>query len=316
MPEPFLVEYHRIGEDLGSHVLARVLRVDAVGVVPGAGHLGAAQIGGQITAAVRGNHLQSGKTVQGPVENHPREEERGLQRIADDVAQSARSRESPGLNDVVGTVGMHEDRHSKFLRLRPEGVVFLRGNRFAPGVALDGRAAVPQFIDRVVQLLGRHFGKLQRGRAQRDKTVRVGRAPCSEFLVVNADDLAREIGLGRVPPVTVDAERRHIDALRIQCREPLGTEDPVEVGIGHARAFNQRRHLEEIAMVVNVDDRHRAPTNSDFLARLSERLKACAHEHRSSRQPSSRFQKIASIHYSLPGIRNAAARYPVPRPCG
>src|SRR6266480_1892385 len=102
MPQSFLGEYHRINEDLLVGVVARMFLVETHRAWT---HLtrdiGAAEVGGQITAGVSTADFESGKTVEDSVENHAGEKHGRLERIADDVAEIASSFEPALLDDVI-----------------------------------------------------------------------------------------------------------------------------------------------------------------------------------------------------------------------
>ena len=174
--------------------------------------VGAPEIRRQVAAGVRAAELQPRKAIERPVEDHPREENRRLERVADDVAEVAASAQRAVLEDVVGAARVHEDEHAELLGLRPERIELRRRGRLAGDVAGDADAAQPQLLDGFLELLDRQIGMLQRHRRQPDEAIRVGRAPLRELLVLNRDDPARQIAVGAVPPAALMAQRLHVDA--------------------------------------------------------------------------------------------------------
>jgi len=92
-----------------------------------------------------------------------------------------------------------------------------------------------------MELLGRQVGMMQGDRRQRDKSVGVCQHPLREPFVLREHDLGRQRALGRIPPVTVDAERLHVDALLIHDLQAFGA----EVAAAAAR-LGERRVLDDL----------------------------------------------------------------------
>jgi len=82
-------------------------------------------------------------------------------------------------------------------------------------VAADGGAAQPQPLDGILQLLGRQIGMLQRDRRERDKTIRMRHNPLREPFVLDLHDPAREVAIGLIPPVAIDAQRLNVETLLV-----------------------------------------------------------------------------------------------------
>src|SRR5262245_65553954 len=126
------------------------------------------------------NDLQLRKTVERPIENHARQEDRRFQRISDDVAQVAATAESALLKYIFGALGMHENRNSQFLRFCPEKIELRSGRYFAGNMAGDSHAEKPESLDRFLQLLHCKVGVLQRDGGQSDKAIGMRPAPRGE----------------------------------------------------------------------------------------------------------------------------------------
>ena len=94
-----------------------------------------------------------------------------------------------------------------------------------------------------MELLGRQVGMLQGDRRQRDKSVGVCRHPLREPFVLREHDLGRQRALGRIPPVTVDAERLHVDALLIHELQALRSQHVVATATAQPL---QRRSLDDV----------------------------------------------------------------------
>jgi len=74
--------------------------------------------------------------------------------------------------------------------------------------------------DAFLQLLGGEVRVLQRHRREGDEALRVRRAGLGELLVLDLDDLSRDVAVRRVP-IRIDAERLDVDALLVHRAEPL-----------------------------------------------------------------------------------------------
>src|SRR5206468_7978300 len=94
-------------------------------------------------------------------------------------------------------------------------------------VTADRRAAQTKPLDRIVKLFSRQIRMLQRDGRKRDEAIRMRGHPCREPLVLDLDDAAREIAIGGVPPVAVDAERLHVEPLLVHELQARGTQDVV-----------------------------------------------------------------------------------------
>ena len=117
---------------------------------------------GGIPAGVRADDAQPREFVERAVEDQSREEVGRLERVADDVAEIGAAAERALLQDVVGTAGMHDDRHTELRRFRPEGVVLRQRQILSVDVATDRCAAQPEALDAVFELLRRELWMLQR----------------------------------------------------------------------------------------------------------------------------------------------------------
>ena len=91
-------------------------------------------------------------------------------------------------------------------------------------MAADRRAARTEILHGVLELRGREIRKLERDRGQRDEAVGMLLAPGREAVVVDSDDLLRELARLGIPPVEVHAQRLDVDAARVHRGESLGPE--------------------------------------------------------------------------------------------
>ena len=175
------------------------------------------------------------------------------------------------LGGARGGLRVHEQQHAQLLRLRPERIELAVGQLLPFDAAADGGAAQAELSDRLVQLIGREVGMLQRQRRHPDEAIGVLGAPLRDLFVLERDEIARQRAIGRVAPgvdvdrLVVDALRVHVDqALRIAQHDVAG-----EVGLGAAAAsgvsLTRFHHLRHEAVGVNIDrldaaaaDRHLA----------------------------------------------------------
>ena len=236
------------------------LLVGAVRVAPDhARGFGPSEIGRQVAAGVRGADAQAGELVERPVEDQARQEVGRFERIADDVAEIAAPVERALFDDVGRAAGMHEDQRAELGGLGPERIVLREREILAVHVPADRGAAQAEPLDPVLELLGRQIGMLQGDRRHRDEAIGVCRHPLRESLVLRPHDPAREVAIGRVPPVAVDAQRLDVDALLIHDLQTLRAED---VRPGTAAHACQRRALDDVlhgddAVRVHVDHARR-----------------------------------------------------------
>ena len=143
------------------------------------------------------------------------------------LPRSPRPRRAPVLEDIVGAAGMHQHQDAELRGLRPERIVFRQRQVLAVHVAANRGAAQPQPLDAVLQLLSREIGMLQRDRRERDKAIRVGSHPLREPFVLDLHDPAREVTIGGVPPVAIDAERLDVEPLFVHDLQACGAQHAV-----------------------------------------------------------------------------------------
>ena len=86
--------------------------------------------------------------------------------------------------------------------------------------AAEAGAAQAVALDALLELLGGEVRMLQRHARERDEPVGLGRADLGQRLVLDPDQLRRDVPVRRVP-VGIDAERLHVDALRVHRLEAL-----------------------------------------------------------------------------------------------
>ena len=112
---------------------------------------------------------------------------------------------------------MQEDQDAVLLALRPERIELRIGQLEAGDAAADADAAEAELLHRMLDLLGRQFGMLQRRRGEGHEAVGLLGAELDQRLVLQPDQLGRLVLAGAVP-VGIDAEALDVDALR--CPSP------------------------------------------------------------------------------------------------
>src|SRR5205823_3192852 len=161
----------------------------------------------QETAAVRRADLETWELVERALEDQVRERDGGLERIADHVVEVAVALE-PALEvgRGAGPLRVDEDHHAELLGLGPERVELRIADLRAVDAPADTGAAQPVLLDALLELLGGEVGVLERHRREGDEALGVRGARLGELLVLDLDDLPRQVAV-RLVPVRVDAER-------------------------------------------------------------------------------------------------------------
>src|SRR5207247_7762310 len=248
MPYPVFTTQHLFDQHLIAEVLAELaLHGGAILRIARACGFGSSEVRRQISAGMRGADTQRRELVERPVEDEMREKHGRLERVADRIAQPASSAQTGILCGTGSVAGMHEHQRAELLRLRPERIEFRQRQLLAFHAAADGGAPQPELPDPVSELLGREVRKMQRHRREPDVSIGMRRTPRRELLVLDLDNLARELAVRRVPE-RVDAEDLDIDPLRVQRMETLGAEDETAaVGLVAAAGRRELRTFENIA---------------------------------------------------------------------
>jgi hypothetical protein len=117
----------------------------------------------------------------------------------------------------------------------------------------------------MLELLDRQVGELERHGCEGDKPVRVGCAELGEPVVLNADNLCRDLALGAVPG-RVDAQCLHVDALRIHLADASGADfiDARPTLTTRPRRAEQRLGLGNHTVRVDVDGLDATTIDHDF----------------------------------------------------
>src|SRR5438094_3324991 len=192
--------------------ILRRLLLQRLGAPVGEGHadrVGTRRVGRQIAAAVGRADLQPGKAVERTFEDQVRERDRGLERIADGVLETAAALQ-PRLEVGRGAIGLRVDehQHAELLGLGPERVELRVGQILAGDAAAHTGAAQAVLLDALFQLLGGEVWVLERHRRERDEAFGVRGAGFRQLFVLDPDQLARDVAVGPVP-VRVDAQGLH-----------------------------------------------------------------------------------------------------------
>ena len=125
--------------------------------------------------------------------------------------------------------------------------------------AADRGALQALLLHRGLELLHREVGRLQGERGEGGEAVGLGGAELGQLLVLQLDDLARELAVAAVPE-GVDRQHFHVDGLRVHRLQPLvdldeglgGAVDRRQLHRGAVGA-QQRAGLAEVAMRMHVD---------------------------------------------------------------
>src|SRR5262245_26377899 len=232
-------------------------------------HVSSPEVGRQIPAGMRAADLDRREAVQCSIEDHAGEEKRCLERIADNVAQVAASAKRAFFNNVVRAARMDEYQDAKLLNFVPERIVLRRGRNLTPRVPGDPHSAQPQLFHGLIQLLCGHIRVLQRDRSQTDESVGMSIAPGGKPLVLNLDNLPREIAVRLIPPAALMAENLDINPELIQYVYPARAENQRAVETvadvpGQVRAFYDVEFLGSNEVSMNVDNLHPTFPNQHF----------------------------------------------------
>src|SRR4051794_16138207 len=113
--------------------------------------VGARRVGAEITAAMRGDDLQSRKAIQRAFEDQVLQRNRGVQWIAYRVRQPAVALEP--LAEFRRALRMHEQYGAEFFRLGPHRMEFWIGKILPQHAAADCGTLQALLFDRGLQLL-------------------------------------------------------------------------------------------------------------------------------------------------------------------
>src|SRR5262244_847598 len=212
------VVVHR-SEIFGRPLLQRDSRVhvggDAQAVVRARG------VRGEVAAAVGRADLQPREAIERALEDQVRERDGRVERIADRVREPAVALEA--LGQVRRALRMDEDQYAELLGLGSEPVKLRVGELVAGDARAHGGAAQAELLHAFLELLHREVRELERDRGERDEALRVLRAEAGERLVLDLDHLLDDIALGPIPR-RVNAERLHVDALRVHLTDAALTD--------------------------------------------------------------------------------------------
>ena len=126
---------------------------------------------------------------------------------------------------------VHEEHDAELLRLGPERIELAIGQLHALDAAADRGAAHAELLHRVIELLGRELGMLQRQRRHPDEAIGMLGAPLRDALVLQRDEVARQRLVGVVAP-GVDVDRLVVDALRVHVDQTLRVAERDVAGAG------------------------------------------------------------------------------------
>ena len=205
---------------------------------------------------MRGDDLQLGEPVQRPLENQMRQRDRRSQRVADCVRQPTVAAEA--LVHLGNALRMDEQGGTELLGPCPNRMQRRVGELDGIHPVADGGTAHTLLLHRDFQFLHRQLRVLQGQRRERREPVRLGGAEFGQFLVLNLDDLRRQIAV-LVVPEGVDRQDLHVDRHGVHCLQAFldhdeaflrAADDVVQHGGVPAQ---QRGGFVEDAMRVHVD---------------------------------------------------------------
>src|SRR5437660_3235969 len=253
-----------LAQVLGRHLLERHRRA-ALGERE-ADVVRAIGVRGEIAAAVRRAELETGEAIERAFVDEMRERERRLERIPDGVLEPAVAAQA--VCEIRRALRVHENEHAELLGLGPERMELRLRQFLALDRATDRRAAQPELLHRLLELLRSEIRVLERDARKGHQAVAMLRAELGEPLVLQLDDLGRQVALEAVPG-RIDAERLQIDALRIQALQAFLPRDGVDA---RALVLHQRFRLGDDAVRVHVD-RLDAPAGDAHLAPAHLRMR-------------------------------------------
>jgi hypothetical protein len=156
-----------------------------------------------------------------------------------------------------------------------------------------------QFLDRFVQLLGRHFRMLQRDRRQADKPIRMSGTPLREPFVLDFDELPRQIAIRAVPPAALVTQNLNVDALLVQSLDPCGPENKPTIHVvtdvaGEIGSLDDVEFLrrDEVPMHIHNFD---APLPDEYFTTFGRRSLTDAYRKQSGRNASGVAKEIPAI---------------------
>src|SRR5882672_6690274 len=118
------------------------------------------------------------------------ERECRLQWVPNYIVQESVSLQPSVVDRCSRGLRMYENQSVEFLGLRPDGMELCGGQILSVHASGNGEAPHPKLFHSLFHLLDGKGRVLQGHAAQAHETVRVTRTKCSDFLVLNLDDLA------------------------------------------------------------------------------------------------------------------------------
>ncbi len=183
----------------------------------GGGVVHAVHVEGEITTAVDAKDLDAGVTLDDTAEHDPRQRDRGLHRVADDVDEVVVGEAAP----VDRPVRVEDDED---VESEGPGPKLLVGGVVVVGPLcrrVDRDTAKVVLGDDSLQLGDRSLGMVHRQRAEADEPIRMRRDEPGDGVVLEARHLGSEV---RLRPVVVlrrsDGDRLDVDALAVHHRNP------------------------------------------------------------------------------------------------
>jgi hypothetical protein len=125
-----------------------------------------------------------------------------------------------------------------------------------------------QILNRVLDLRRREIGELHRGRGQRHKAIPMLLAPGRKAVIRRAHDPVCETAVfRRVPPVAVDAQRLNVDTAPVHLLNALHIQRPAPGVASEFRICDDRPHLIDGGMRMDVHHSHAPARDLHFPAR-------------------------------------------------
>jgi diacylglycerol kinase (ATP) len=201
---------------------------------------------------MRGAQLETRELIQRSLEDHVRERDCRIERVADGIDQPAITAEPT--RELGCSLRVEENQHPKLFGFRPERMKLRISKLVFCNRCAHRRSAQPELFDGVLQLLRGKLRKLECHGCKSDKPVRVGSAIFRKSLVLDGH---HSLGGGAVRPIPgwIDAQRFDVDPLFVHdgqtlCADFVDAASEAHIAIGDTQ---QVLGLRNNAVCVNVD---------------------------------------------------------------
>jgi hypothetical protein len=209
--------------------------------------------------------FQPGESIERPFENQVSESEGRFERIPERHAESAIAAQAAAEGAGRRSLRMNENNRAEFLRFRPERMKLRVGEFLAGDAAADGGAAQPVSLHRTLELLRGEIGELKGDGRKRREPIGMRRNEFGEGVVLNVDDLRREVAIDGVP-VGIDAQHGDVDPVRVHVHQPIGERLAIEAQCPGVHLLSEKFcGSRNGAMCVDVDGPNSPAVDHDWL---------------------------------------------------